>query len=110
MIDHEEILIQQTECLGMHQLKDDIQSMHHTLYRVKGKLSFTEARKYLDITHVQLNELVRDKIIPCIKVSQRRLVFSTEDLDEYLESMNKKRKENNAPQSVTHTREVTKED
>lgn len=95
MIDNEEILIRQTECLGMmHELKDDIQSMHHTLYRVKGKLSFTEARKYLDVTHVQLNELVRDKIIPCIKVSQRRLVFSTEDLDEYLESMNKKKKGN----------------
>lgn len=52
MIDNEEILIRQTECLGMmHALKDDIRNMHHTLYSVKGHLSFTEARKYIDVTY-----------------------------------------------------------
>lgn len=94
MINNEEILIRQTECLGMmHELKDDIRSMHRTLYSVKGKLSFSEARKYLDITQTELNALVRDKVIPCIKVSSRRLVFDTSDLDNYLDSHNQQGKE-----------------
>lgn len=89
MIDNEEILIRQTECLGMiHELRDDIRNMHQTLYSVKGQLSFTEARKYLNVTQVKLNELVRDKVIPCTKMSSRRLVFRTCDLDEYLDSIN----------------------
>lgn len=89
MIDNEEILIRQTECLGMiHELKDDIRNMHQTLYSVKGLLSFTEARKYLNVTQVKLNELVRGNVIPFTKVSSRRLVFRTCDLDEYLESNN----------------------
>lgn len=95
MIDNEEILIRQTECLGMmHEIKDDIRCMHHTLYSVKGQLSFSEARKYLDVTHIQLNKLIRDKIIPCTKVSSRRLTFNTSDLDKYLEMQGKNRKEN----------------
>lgn len=94
MVDNEEILIRQTECLGMmHELKDDIRNMHHTLYGVKGQLSFTEARKYLNVTHLELNTLVRSEIIPCIKISPRRLVFRTGDLDEYLEMRKLKRKE-----------------
>lgn len=88
MIDNEEILIRQTECLGMmHALKDDIRNMHHTLYSVKGQLSFTEARKYIDVTQTKLNELVRKGIIPCTKVTSRRMVFNASDLDEYLESL-----------------------
>ena len=88
MIDNEEILIRQTECLGMmHALKDDIRNMHHTLYSVKGRLSFTEARKYIDVTQTKLNELVRKGIIPSTKVTSRRMVFNASDLDEYLESL-----------------------
>lgn len=95
MIDNEEILIRQTECLGMmHALKDDIRNMHHTLYSVKGLLSFAEARKYIDVTQTELNELVRNGIIPCTKVSARRMVFNTSDLDEYLASQECDRKEN----------------
>lgn len=94
MINNEEILIRQTECLGMmHELKDDIRSMHRTLYSVKGKLSFSEARKYLGITQTELNALVRDKVIPCTKVSSRRLVFDTHDLDNYLDVLNQTGKE-----------------
>ena len=94
MIDNEELLIRQTECLGMmHELKDDIKNMHHTLYSVKGQLSFTEARKYLGITQKKLNELVRNKVIPCIKISNRKLIFGTSDLDDYLEANSNKRKE-----------------
>lgn len=94
MINNEEILIRQTECLGMmHELKDDIRNMHKTLYSVKGKLSFSEARKYLDITQTELNALVRERIIPCIRVSSRRFIFDTDDLDDYLESHNQQGKE-----------------
>lgn len=94
MINNEEILIRQTECLGMmHELKDDIRSMHRTLYSVKGKLSFSEARKYLDISQTELNTLVRNKVIPCTKVSSRRLVFDTHDLDNYLDVLNQTGKE-----------------
>lgn len=89
MIDNEEILIRQTECLGMmHELKKDIRNMQHTLYSVKGQLSFSEARKYLGVTQLQLNELVREKVIQCIKVSTRRVMFNIDDLDEFLESQN----------------------
>lgn len=94
MVDNEEILIRQTECLGMmYALKDDIRNMHHTLYSVKGQLSFAEARKYIDVTQTKLNELVRDGMIPCTKVTSRRLVFCISDLDEYLETHGKDRKE-----------------
>lgn len=94
MIDNKEILIKQTECLGMmYELKDNIKDMHHTLYSMKGQLSFSEARKYLDVTSMELNELVRNKIIPCIKISKRKLIFGTSDLDEYLETHGKRRKE-----------------
>lgn len=86
MIDNEEILVRQTECLGMmHELRNDIRNLHHTLYGVKGDLSFTEARRYLNVSQTKLNELVRDKVIPCTRISPRRLVFCTDDLDEYLD-------------------------
>lgn len=95
MIDNEEILVRQTECLGMmHELRNDIRNLHHTLYGVKGQLSFTEARKYLNVSQTRLNELVRDKEIPCTRISTRRLVFCTDDLDEYLDSHKEDGKEN----------------
>lgn len=94
MIDNEEILVRQTECIGMiHELKHDIRNMHHTLYSVKGQLSFSEARKYLDVTQSKLNQLIRDKAIVCTRVTPRRYVFRISDLDAYLESERKKRKE-----------------
>lgn len=89
MANDKESIIERTKCLGMmYELKSSFKNMQHTLYSMKGRLSFSEAREYLGVGLLEMNALIRDKVIPYEKVSLRRYVFRTEDLDEYLELTN----------------------
>jgi excisionase family DNA binding protein len=78
--------IAHVRCMGMmFELSDRMKRMHHTLYSIKGKLTFSEAREYLGVSQTELNALVRNKSVACTKLSAKKYLFDAAELDAYLE-------------------------